>query len=419
MPLNIRRGFKFSSFIILIAVTLFVLSPWEAKAADTVKIGIVDVFSGPFNNWGKAVFNGIKFVVDEQNAKGGLLGKKIELIKEDTELKPDVALRRAKKLLLEDNVDILGIGTGSNVAIACNRLAASNKKLFLQYAASADNLTGNEFNRNSFRIGHATYPYVRALTRLMATTPYKKYYLLNMDYAAGRDFSRDFKKYLKMEMPDAEIVGDDFHPLNNKDFAPYINKIINSKADAIATYNWGVDLTLMVKQARSLGLKAPFPIVSVFGGDPVAINEMKEEMVGVHLALLYDMRVNTPENQAMIKKFNAQHKNDDDFDFWWPKGNTGMAISGWKMAFAAIEKAGSMDVEKIIPAFEGFSYKTPVGMWTMRACDHQVIYPLYGGKIEAGPNPYYKFPWLGSDLKVFPGNEMAIPATAEYNPRCK
>ncbi|OGP48301.1 MAG: hypothetical protein A3K30_07525 [Deltaproteobacteria bacterium RBG_13_51_10] len=396
-------------------------------AQDKIKIGIVDVFSGPFINWGWICYNGIKFVVDEQNAKGGLLGKKIELIKEDTELKPDVAVRKAKKLLLDDKVDILGVGTGSHVGIACNKLASQYKKIFIQYAAAADAIQGKEFSPYSFRVGHATYPYIRGLTKFMSTTPYRKFYLLNMDYAAGRDFAKDFKELMNVYMPDAKLVGEDYHPLNNKDFAPYITKIINSKADCIATFNWGPDLTLLIKQARSMGLKSPFPFACVFGADPQTTNELKNDMIGVHLAVVYDMGIKTPENEKMIQRYHQQHKNDKEFSWWWPAGNSGMTICGWQMTLAAIEKAGSTDPEKIIKAFEGFSYKTPAGVWTMRACDHQVLYPVFGTKIEPGSNPYYNgsiradinFPWLSPDFKVFPAEEMAIPANPAYNPRCK
>ena len=97
------------------------------------------------------------------------------------------------------------------------------------------------------------------------------------------------------------------------------------------------------------------------------------------------------------------------------------------MALAALEKAGSLEPEKVIPVFEGFQYESPVGLWTMRPCDHQAIMPMYGGATRGGENPYFngsirpdvKFPWLGPDLKKLPAEKVAIPATPDYNPRCK
>lgn len=103
---------------------------------------------------------------------------------------------------------------------------------------------------------------------------------------------------------------------------------------------------------------------------------------------------------------------------WWPAGIVGQTILGCKMTFAAVEKAGSLDPEKIIEAFEGMWYKTPVGWWFMRKCDHQVILPMFGGEIQAGWNPYFDFPWLGTDIITFPAAESAIPPTSDYNKRC-
>ena len=91
------------------------------------------------------------------------------------------------------------------------------------------------------------------------------------------------------------------------------------------------------------------------------------------------------------------------------------ACIGWMMTFAAIEKAGTLDPEKVIEAYEGFQYESPVGTYTMRACDHQALMPMYGIVIKAGPNPFYngsiredvKFPWDGPDLEVFPLTSLA------------
>jgi hypothetical protein len=125
----------------------------------------------------------------------------------------------------------------------------------------------------------------------------------------------------------------------------------------------------------------------------------------------------TPENKAWIAKYQKQHQFDS---LWkkWPVTDAGAAILRWQMVFAAVEKAGSLDPEKIIAAFEGFRYKTPVGWWHMRKCDHQVMLPMFGMVTNAGPNPYFPFPWYGPDIVRFSAEKTAIPATSEYNPRC-
>jgi branched-chain amino acid transport system substrate-binding protein len=416
--------------VMCLCLILAILSgmPEGAIAADTIKIGQIDAFSGPFEYAGRMYYNGIKFAVDEQNAKGGLLGKKIEIIKADSELKPDVAIRKAKKLILKEKVDFISSGVGSHVAIALNKVATGYKTILINYGGMSDIVQGKEFSRYAFRVCQNSYNFTSALAQLMAGKPYRKFYIICQDYAWGHDVAQAFKEQLKVYLPDAQIVGEDFHPLATKDFGPYITKVIAAKADAVFSGNWGPDARLLVKQARSLGLKAPYPFVMTYGLDPYTEQELGDDSVGIHWANDYTLRVNTPENQAMIAKFHARpgHKNSKDVIDWWPTGSTGHAILGWQMFFAAVEEAGSLDPEKIINAFEGFRYKTAVGWWTMRECDHQVILPMFGGVVEAGENPYFngsilpdkKFPWLGPDIMTFSAEESAIPPTGDYNKRC-
>jgi len=390
-------------------------------AADTIKIGLIDPYSGPFAISGRLHYLGIKFAVDEQNAKGGLLGKKIEIIKADSELKPDVATRKAKKLILEDKVNFIGGTAGSHIAIALNKVATEHKTIFINYAGTSDIIQGKEFSRYAFRVCQNAYNLTSALAQLMAAKPYRKFYIICQDYAWGHNAATAFKEQIKKHIPDAQIVGEDYHPLATKDFSPIIHKVIAGKADAIFTGNWGPDATLLVKQARSMGLKVPFPFVTTFGlVNPRLEQELGEDSVGLHCACAYTMRLDIPENKAMIAKYHAQpeHKNSKDFLDWWPVSTVAGIILGWNMAFAAAEKANSLDPETIIEAFEGMWYKTPVGWWFMRKCDHQVILPMYGGVVEAGKNPYYDFPWLGPDIIKFPAAESSIPPTSDYNRRC-
>jgi ABC-type branched-subunit amino acid transport system substrate-binding protein len=260
----------------------------------------------------------------------------------------------------------------------------------------------------------------------MAPTPYRKYYIVCQDYSWGHDVARAFKEQMKIYKPDAQIVGEDYHPIATKDFGPYITKVVQAKADAIFTGNWASDARLLVKQARQLGLKSPFPMVMIFGVDPYIENELQDDAIGIHFAYDYVLRVETPENAEFIKRYREViGKHEKDFMTWWPAWSTGTTAIGWMMTFAAVEKAGSLDPEKIIDAFEGMWYKSPVGWKHMRKCDHQIIGPMFGGKVEAGWNPWFngsidpkiKFPWLGK-VKMFPATESAIPPTSDYNKRC-
>ncbi len=404
--------------VLLIILSTMIFSSDRAVAADKIKIAVLDNFSGAFEYTGRMYFGAVEFAVNEQNKKGGLFGKQIEVLKEDAEMKPDIAVRKAKKLMLEDKVNFIAV-TYSHLAIAVSKAVGTYKNSILVVnAAVADQITGKEFNEHMFRIMFTAHSLNSALAQYMATKPYRKYYILCQDYAAGHDYAETFKKELKVHLPGAKIVGEDYHPIGHKDYAPYITKVQAAGADAVYSGSYGQDLINMIRQARSLGLKQPFPFVAPYAMDPILVKELGEDAVGSYCAWNYELQINSPENQAMIKAYYAMHKDDKEIATVWPAYGIGHVISGWKMIFAAAEKAGSVEPAKFIPAFEGFEYNTPAGLWKMRKCDHQAISPIYCGVITSAKNPYYSFPWVGRDLFVVPGEKCAIPATKDYNPRC-
>jgi branched-chain amino acid transport system substrate-binding protein len=410
---------------VLLAVVMFVF-PGGLLAEDTFKIGMINTFSGPFEFVGRSYDAGMRFAIDEQNAKGGLLGKKIELFQADDEFKTDVGVRKARDLILEKKINLM-TSAGSATTIALGKVAEANKTILINHTASADSIQGKEFSRYSFRVITNQYGIIAGLANILGTKPYERYYILNQDYALGRDSALTFKTLLKSRLPKANIVGEDYHPPATKDFAPYINKVIASKAEVIATTDYGPDFLNLVKQTRELGLKDVRFVALYAGADPYSLNALKDLAIGIYHANGYSMRVNTPENQKMIAAYHELHKNDKDITTWWPYANIGQTILGMRMTFAVIEKAGSLDPEKIINTFEGFKYESAVGTFTMRPCDHQVLLPIWVGLVEGGPNPYFNgsirkdvdFPWEGPDIIQAPAEQVMLPATPEYNSRCK
>ena len=166
-------------------------------AQETIKIGMVEPFSGPQEPYGRGFLAAVQFAVDEQNAKGGLLGKKVQLLHEDNEFKPDVAVKRARKLILEDKVNFLTGCMGTPMAMAMNQVATSYKTIMIQYAAAGDLIQGKEFSPYGFRISQNIYNLGAAMAQLMAVKPYRKYYAVHPDFAAGREADALVKGYSK------------------------------------------------------------------------------------------------------------------------------------------------------------------------------------------------------------------------------
>ena len=386
-----------------------------AEETETIKIGLIGPFSGAFRETGLSFHAGIKFAVKEQNAKGGLLGKKIEIIRADSKFKPDVASKKALQLILEDKVHFIVSGGGSHEALALNRVATQHRTILIHNNQSADSLQGMDFSRYAFRVFANNYAMTSAMAQFMATKPYRKYYIVCPDYDYGHELSNEFKKQIEQYIPDAQIVGEDYHTLKIRNFRPYIDKIKATKADVIFSGSFNADLYYLIRQARKHGLVPPFPITTVYTLPRTYVR--KEDAPGIFSVVGYTMLVDTPENKAMVAKYDKQHKYSSSNEKWVDPPRGGIIV-GWQMVFAAVEKAGSLDPEKIIETFEGFRYKSPVGWWHMRKCDHQVILPMFGMSAQAEPNPNYPSTIYGPDIVKIPAENTAIPATSDYNPRC-
>ena len=201
------KTMRFCPIYLFLMMTLLGGNPFRAMAAETIKIGVLEALSGPQEYTGRFWLAGLQFAIDEQNAKGGLFGKKIEYISEDSEWKADVANRKARKLIMEDKVDILASAGASAVSIALNKVATSYKKLFILYGANADDLMGREFSRYAFRVCQNSHNIYTALALSMAKKPYRRFYIITPDNVVGYSFSKTFKEQIKRYVPDAKIVG--------------------------------------------------------------------------------------------------------------------------------------------------------------------------------------------------------------------
>ncbi len=221
---------------------LFLLFASPGFSAETVTIVMIDPLSGTMKDVGDRSIQGAQFAVDEINAAGGLLGRQLKLQPEDSQLKPDVAARKATKAVLQDGAKFMFQLTSTAVAQALMDVAEKNKIIYVNFGAESDFLTGKNFNKYSFRTCFTTTNRARAYAEFFKTKPWRKFYLMNQDYAFGHAVNDDFKAVIKREMPEAKIVGEDFAPIGNKDFGPYITKILASGAEIVYTGNYGNDL---------------------------------------------------------------------------------------------------------------------------------------------------------------------------------
>jgi len=392
---------KISSMsLILLAILLLASFPILGQAAEPIKLGAVEPLSGTFKNIGDRYLEGVRYAAKVLNRQGGVLGRQIEVIPVDSELKADVATRKATALILKDQVKFFCGGTGSSVGAAMSTVAQQNNAIMFSYGMDAASMTGAKCSKNFFRPGTNTDMHSYALAAYIAKSKFKKIYCIAQDYSFGHESVKPFIARLKKLNPSIEIVGEVYHPLGEKDYGPYVSRIVASGADLVFTTSWGNDLTLMVKQAKPFGLKAKF--VGYYFSDEETISAIgdSEFLLGSIASETYMLTIPTEENKKFIEGY---YKDTGAYPFWL----RGKAYTGTMFWAEALKKAKTDDVNAVIKAWEGLSFKGAGGTWTMRACDHQAQAPIWIAEIVP-QSKFMKLPYVGTPIMI-PAKEIEVP----------
>ena len=361
----------------LAALAVLAVTALPAAHAQ-IKIGFIDPLSGPFANVGEQGLRGFQLVIEDVNARGGVLGQKLELVPLDSKANPQEALN-ALKQLTDQGVRFVLQGNSSAVAGALSDGVAKHNQrnpdssiLYLNYAAVDPALSNDRCNFWHFRFDADADMKMQALVNYMATQKkIRKVYLINQDYAFGQAVSKAAKEMLAKKRPDVQIVGDDLHPLGKvKDFAPYVAKIKQSGADTVVTGNWGADLALLVKAGKDAGLKVDYyTYYAGIAGGPTAIGEAGDGHVKV--ISHWFSNVGDSKSDAMVQKYRKRFPDSKD-DFVWLA-----SYNAIEMLVRALEAAKSSDPQKVALALEGMKFQSFTGEVAMRADNHQILQPMY------------------------------------------
>ncbi|AIP61981.1 branched-chain amino acid ABC transporter substrate-binding protein [Burkholderia thailandensis] len=405
-------------------------SPAAAGATgEPIRIALVEGMSGPFANAGAAVARNLRFGIERVNAQGGVRlrdgAHPLELVVLDSKGGVEEALVQLRAAT-DKGIGFVAQGNGSAVAAALvaaldkhNARDPEHRALFLNYSADDPALTGRDCSFWHFRFDAHAGMRMDALADVFARDrTVRKVYLLNQDYSFGHDVSALARVALKARRPDIAVVGDEFHPIGRvKDFAPYVEKIRASGADAVVTGNWGNDLTLLVRAAREQGLATKF--YTFYGNSldaPAALGE-----AGVKRVLaVADWHPNAggAQSDAFYRAFRARFPAPQDD---YPVRRMSEMI---EMVAAAMTRAGSADPVAVAKTLEGMRYDDGFHPVQMRAADHQLIQPLYVIEMGRAGAPGVRFDNAGSGygfrtvLEV-PPSPGAAPAAATAACRMK
>jgi len=337
--------------------------------SDAVRIGHLTPLTGFLGPLGEYAVMGVKLAVEEINAAGGVMGRKIELLTEDS-VNPQTASTKAERLIERDKVvAIIGeISSASGLAIA--QVAQRNRTLFFNTGCNSDELRGKSCNRYMFHTEAANTMYVYAAGQALlrdGMVKGKKWYSLTADYAFGHDLLKAAKRF--MQANGGEFAADELVPTDAADFSAYLLKIRNAKPDLVVSNLAGAQITNFMKQYMEYGL--PYPVAG-FGFDTaVAWGAGKGNVTGIW-PLVWDSQVKTASAQKFTDAFTRKYGKPPENQAWGDYMST-------KHVAQAMNEIKSTDSTKLAEHLEkGAKFdllKTREGYY--RNWDHQLMQEMY------------------------------------------
>jgi branched-chain amino acid transport system substrate-binding protein len=366
-----------------LALAVAASTPLVARAEDNIKIGFPIPLSGPTAVYGKPILAGAEMAVSEINAKGGVLGRKLELLSRDSKANADEAVRLSRELIIKDSVDFLAGTLTSAEAPAVSTVAKENKIVFLAPSSKSVILTdAQHIHPYIFRVASNTdVEGLAGATEMAQFKDIKTVATIAPDYAYGRDSIAAFTKEINKMRPDIQIVDSQWPKLGEPDFTAFINAMMGKKPDAVYCSLFAGDFVTFAKQATPLGLFKAINNRLVDGGEvgtpDAALALGPDYPLGI-VANAYDPVIwgggtEPPEHKKFIENLKA---------FTHADYGSGWSIMGYEMIEAlaeGIKKAGDTKSDDVSKALTGMTFDTPVGKRTFSVQSHETFSPEYWG----------------------------------------
>ena len=382
----------------------------SASAQDTIKIGelnsykIQPQFLDPYKK-------GWEMAVDEVNAKGGVLGKKLEVVSRDDGGNPGDAVRAADELVTREGVSMIAGTFLSHIGLAVTNFAGQKKVFFLAAEPLTDKITWQNGNRYTYLLRASTYMQVAMLIPGAAAAKKKRWALVYPNFEYGQSAAENFKALLKKAQPDVEFVTEQAPPLGKVDAGAVVQALDDAKPDAIFNVLFGADLSKLVREGNTRGVFKNRTVVSLLTGEPEYLDPLKDESPVGWIVTGYPWdKIKTPEHTAFVDAYKKKY-ND------YPRLGSIVGYVTFKSLAAGIAKAGSTDTEKLVEAFKDLKVESPFGPFTYRASDHQATMGAYVGTIalEGGKGVMVDFKYVDGATVLPSDAEVKKLRPAETN----
>ena len=358
-----------------LALAGLLFMPLAAQAQNVIKIGELNsykaqpAFLEPYKK-------GMELAIEEINAKGGVNGKKLELITRDDNANPGDAVRVAEELVAREKIDVLTGTFLSNTGLAVADFAKQKKVFFLAGEPLTDKMTWQGGNQYTFRLRPGTYMQAAMLVPEAVKLKKKRWAIVYPNYEYGQSAVAAFKALLKAAQPDVEFVTEQATPLGRVDAGSVTQALADAKPDAIFNVLFGADLSRFVREGNTRGLFKDRAVVSVLTGEPEYLDPLKEETPNDWIVTGYPWYgIQTPEHKAFFLAYHGKYKD-------YPRLGSVVGYTMIKSVAAGIAKAKSTETPKLVVAFRGLQLDSPFGKITYRAEDHQSTMGAFVGKTK-------------------------------------
>jgi len=375
-----RRFCAINGFMVVLSVLLFSVPdvPVATAADGIVKIGLSYPETGPYAKQGLDQKRASDIAVEEINAAGGIMGKKIQLVYRDTKSNAKIAKENAIELFDKEGVPMIYGGSSSAVAIASGKVAKLKNKLFFGTLTYSTETTGEEANKNIFRECYDSYMAAKVLSDYMnKTLSGKKYMYITSDYSWGWTTEDAFRKFTKTT--DKNQHKGLLTKLGSDDFKKVLEIVKDNKPEVLVLVLFGKDMEIGIKQAYEMGLKKTMQIIVPNLTLDMAQGAGPEAMEGVIGAVPWSWSVpgkyNYPKGIAYVNKYAERFKR-------YPTTSGVSAYVILHQYKEAVERAKSFDTKAVIKALEGHKYTGMKDEQYWREFDHQSVQTVYAVKCK-------------------------------------
>ncbi len=389
-----------------------------ATPGKPLKVGLLSDQSGALAIYGPMLENG--FALGLEYATGGtntVAGRKIEVITKDTASKPDVGTQVARDLLEKENVDILVGVPSSGVALAVAELAKQYKKIYIAQPAASPDLTGKNFNPYVFRTSRTSVQDAMASTGALKGMG-KTFVQIAPDYAFGYGSAAGFYAAVKSfngkfaANDTAEKAGTIYIPQDAKDFTPYLQNVLDTKAEVLIVTWAGAGFVPLFQQMQQLGVFKAMKVYTGMGDNQTLKTGYATALGSVGISVYHYTLPKNDVNDWMTKNSLAKFKTPPDLFTEGGFTAAQMLVAGLKAT------NGDATADKLMPVLEKVSFDGPKGKYTVRDYDHVLLQTMYVVELVNVTDADFKFFKPFAELKP----EETAPTCAlegEYKSRCK